>query len=200
MTKMQLFRLWPLSAVLLLSACMLGVGDTHYRLVTLEPDADMTGSPLEHVVLAIARPRADRTRDSSRILVRQGRSLMPWSGVAWVDRAPDLVQTLLVEALDGHLATVVHHGSIAADYRLDLELRRFEMIDGDGQFSAQIQLTARLRDASGALLAVDSIDQSSQVASQHTIDSALSAMEIVMESAIERLAAWLRRELQPYPR
>src|SRR5699024_9172743 len=98
-----------------------------YRLIAPQLDAEPAAEqPGDNGTLAISRPRTDRTRDSSRILLRRERTLLPWAGVAWIDRAPDLVQTMLIEYLDGRVATVGGYGSLPADYRLDLVMHGFE--------------------------------------------------------------------------
>jgi len=129
-----------------LGACALGSGSSSYRLIEpqlggLELEA---AAPLEQT-LAVGRPRADRTRDSSRILVREGRTLRPWAGVAWIDRAPELLRTLLIESLDGRVCELGREGEFAAAQRLELELRRFELVrDEAGSLSADVVLSARL--------------------------------------------------------
>lgn len=181
--------------VLLLSACALGGGDRQYRLIAPEVAVDIQASERAGTVLAVARPQADRTRDSSRILVRRGRGLLPWTGAVWVDRAPDLVQGLLVETLDGRLATVARLGSVAADYRLDLELRRFELVEKAGELRAELVLAARLLDASGALLATTSISEQDHLAVGGTLDAAVAAMEDSLTAGFARLAEWLSVQL-----
>lgn len=181
--------------VLLLSACALGGGDRQYRLIAPELVVDIETSERAGTVLAVARPQADRTRDSSRILVRRGRGLMPWSGAVWVDRAPDLVQGLLVETLDGRLATVARLGSVAAEYRLDLELRRFELVEEAGELRAELVFAARLLDASGTLLSTTLISEQDHPADGGTLDAAVAAMEDSLSAGFARLAAWLRTQL-----
>lgn len=191
MTSTALKAASLVGAALLLSACVLGGSDTRYRLIAPQLDSDAaagTGGPAR--TLAIARPHADRARDSTRILVRRDRVLMPWSGAAWIDRAPDLVQDLLVAHLDGRVATVGRYGSLPAEYRLDLVLRRFELVEGDGGLEADIAIVARLFDSSGGLLASTRVT-SRKPAGAVNIDAAVSAMEAGMETVFGSLAEWL---------
>ena len=140
-------------AVVLLASCALGVQKESYRLVApAVKSADARAAADIGRKLAIARPEADRTRDSSRILVRRGRTLLPWANAAWIDRAPELLQGLLVEYLDGRVATVGRLGALPAQYRLDLVLRRFELVESAGELEAELILVARLFAADGALL------------------------------------------------
>lgn len=184
-----------LMSALILSACTIGGAERSFRV--LEPQLAPLGAgeqaPLD-TVLAVARPQADRTRDTSRILVRRDRSLMPWAGVAWNDRAPDLVQDLLVEALDGRVATVGRHGDLAADYRLELELRRFELVEEGRSLHAQLALTVRLLDREGVIAATLRIDER-EVAAGQNVEAAVAAMETALQRGIGTLADWLRERL-----
>lgn len=99
--------------------------------------------------LRIARPYADDTHDSARILVRpQPGELQVYKGAAWTQPAPDLVLDTLVRAFDdsGRVAGVGRRGEgVGADYELLLDLRRFEAdYDGGATPNARIALGARL--------------------------------------------------------
>lgn len=192
-----------LMAALILSACTIGGAERNFRV--LAPQLDAIGpddqTPLD-AVLSVARPQADRTRDSRRILVRRGRSLMPWAGVAWNDRAPDLLQNLLVEALDGRVATVGRHGALVADHRLDLELRRFELVEEGGSLEAELELTVRLLDRFGVIIDTIRIGEREAVGGGD-VEAAVAAMETALERGFGTLAEWLRERLpgsvQPVP-
>ena len=184
-----------LAAAFLLSACVLGGSEARYRLIAPQLEADaVPGAGTTDRTLAIARPQADRARDSTRILVRRDRVLMPWAEAAWIDRAPDLVQDLLVAHLDGRVATVGRYGSLPAEYRLDLVLRRFELVEGDSGLEADIAVVARLFDSGGALLDTSGFI-SRKPASTANIDAAVSAMEAGMEAVFSELAGWLEERL-----
>lgn len=184
-----------LAAAVLLSACLLGGGETRYRLIAPQVEAaETTNHTALEQSLAIARPEADRTRDSSRILVRRDRVLLPWAGSAWIDRAPDLLQDLLVTYLDGRLATVGRYGSLPGDHRLDLVMRRFEFVEGPKGLRAELVLVARLFAADGELLDVTRLTRR-ESSSGDSIDEAVSAMEAAMQAAFEELAEWLRPRL-----
>ena len=99
--------------------------------------------------LQVARPYADATHDSARILVRPQRGeLQVYRGAAWTQPAPDLVLDTLLRAFSdsGRLAGVARRGEgVNAQYELLLDLRRFESdYDGGATPSARIELGARL--------------------------------------------------------
>lgn len=191
---MSIFRttLPLLAAATLLSACVLGGGETQYRLIAPQLDAGEGALPeSSDRTLAVARPDADRTRDSTRILVRRDRVLLPWSGAAWIDRAPELVQGLLVNFLDGRVATVGRYGSLPAKYRLDFVLRRFEFVEQSDGLHADIAVLARLFQADGRLLAVTGVERLEPVDGA-SIEAAVVAMEAGMEGVFGELAEWLQ--------
>ncbi|MDZ7791173.1 MAG: ABC-type transport auxiliary lipoprotein family protein [Xanthomonadales bacterium] len=182
-------------AVVLLASCALGVQKESYRLIApaVKPaDARAAGDIRQK--LAIARPEADRTRDSSRILVRRGRTLLPWVNAAWIDRAPELLQGLLVEYLDGRVATVGRLGALPAQYRLDLVLRRFELVEGGDELQAELILVARLFAADGTLLGV-TVVEGQTAADGHDLDAAVTAMEATIAEVFSALADWLSPRL-----
>lgn len=182
-------------AVVFLSACALGGGQTPYRLIAPEVDAPEPAQavPVDRT-LAVSRPEADRTRNSTRILVRRGRALMPWKGAAWIDRAPDLLQDLLVEFLDGRVATVGRSGNLPAEFRLELAMRRFEMAERSGGLEAEVVVVVRLFDAVGRLLAVNTLEGREQ-ASGKSLDASLTAMETAMGEVFTDLADWVRPKI-----
>lgn len=187
-----------LAVVALLSACAIGAGDSRYRLIAPQVAVDIDRPPIENLVLAVGRPQSDRARDSSRILVRRGRDLLPWPEAAWADRAPELLQGIAVETLDGRLATVVRHGTVPADYRLGLDLRRFELVEGPDGLEAQFVLGVRMLDASGALIGATTIDASGQRTAGRSLDAAMSAMESAISAGLEQMVEWLRARLDDH--
>jgi ABC-type uncharacterized transport system auxiliary subunit len=189
-----------LAGALLLSACVLGGDEKPYRLIAprIEPPETAAASRID-TMLAVARARADRTRDSSRILVRRDRTLLPWSGAAWIDRAPDLLRDLLIEYLEGRIATVGAYGELPATERLDLVLRRFEFAEREGgRLRAEVEVVARLFSAEGEL--IDSTVLSGRQETQgESIEAALPAMEAALGAVFSDLADWLAARLGAEP-
>lgn len=185
-----------LSAVAVLSACALGGETTRYRLIAPQVEVDEPAAVSEpELTLAVARPEADRTRDSTRILVRRKRSLLPWQEAVWIDRAPDLVQDLLVEHLDGRVAIAGEAGNLPAEYRLDLVLRRFELSQENGALAADVVLVARLFDAGDRLLAVKTL-AGHEPTGGDALDAAVGAMERALGEVFADLAAWIRSGME----
>lgn len=187
--------LFCLTVSLLASSCMLGGGEVRYRLIA--PELEASSAPAEPTgvgTLAVSRPQTDRTRDSSRILLRRDRTLLPWAGVAWIDRAPDLVQTMLIEYLDGRVATVGGYGSLPADYRLDVVMHGFEFAEAAQGLRAEFDIAVRLFDAGGGLVATNRVVRHAS-ADGESIDRALPALESSLRLAFEELSDWLQAQM-----
>jgi len=185
-------------SVLLLLGCALGRPGESVRVVAPE----LPASPPEDKrsgewVLSVTRPKTDRTRDSDRIIVRRHRALMPLAGVVWLDRAPDMLQALLVDylAANGAFVAVGRYGDLPAPYRLDLDIRRFEIRVEAGQAPvAELQLTARLTATGRGLVAVNRFGRQADSAGDDPAQM-LAAFESVLAAAFAELAGWVSAAL-----
>ena len=103
--------------------------------------------------LSVSKPTAPRLVDSPRIAVRPAPGeLQVYKGASWSQPSTDLVETTVLRALEdsGRIPAVARAGSgIRADYKLVMDLRRFESdYAGAAIPSATIELTAKLLHAS----------------------------------------------------
>lgn len=96
------------------------------------------------LALVVSRPRAVSSLDTDRIaVVHPGGSFDYFAGVRWADPAPQMMQGLLVQAIDadGRFAAVVAAPSrVPADLMLDVELRRFEASYAAGEHAARVRV------------------------------------------------------------
>lgn len=122
----------------LTAACsQLPIGKPPPQMYTLTPKstypADLPEAPWQ---LAIERPTAPAGLSSARIAVaRQPLTLDYYSGVAWVDDAPNMVQRLMVESFENSrkIIGVGRDGvSFRSDFTLKVELREFQAEYFDG--------------------------------------------------------------------
>jgi ABC-type uncharacterized transport system, auxiliary component len=109
--------------------------------------------PQVHWQLAVAKPAGSRLVDSPRILVRPlADELQVYRSAAWVQPATDLVLEALLRGFEdsGRITGVAGTAAgIRADYRLVLELRRFEAdYAGATRPAASVELAAKLIHAS----------------------------------------------------
>jgi len=99
--------------------------------------------------LSIGKPNASRMIDSLRIVVRPTPGEMQvYKNAVWAREPGEQLQDALLQVLEdsGRIGAVVRQGSgIAADYRLELDLRRFEADYAGGAVpAATIEVNAKL--------------------------------------------------------
>lgn len=103
--------------------------------------------------LSVGKPTATRVVDSTRIAVRPvPGELQVYKGASWSQPSTDMVESTILRALEdsGRIPAVARTGSgIRADYKLVMDLRRFESdYAGAAVPSATIELNAKLMHAS----------------------------------------------------
>ena len=156
MKSMRLASLHLLSVLvplMLLAGCsVLGNGKQRDPVTIYAPQVKVTPDPSWPSVtwqLAVAKPTASRVVDSPRIAVRPAPGeLQVYKSVTWSQPSTDLIEATVLRALEdsGKIPAVARAGSgIRADYRLIMDLRRYESdYAGNAVPSATIELTAKL--------------------------------------------------------
>jgi cholesterol transport system auxiliary component len=139
--------------LLLLAGCsVLGNGKQRDPVTIYAPEVKVVPDPSWPSVswqLAVSKPTAARVVDSPRIAVRPvPGELQVYRGVTWSQPSTDLIEATVLRALEdsGKIPAVARAGSgIRADYRLVMDLRRYEAdYAGNPLPSATIELTAKL--------------------------------------------------------
>lgn len=149
--------------------------------------------------LRIARPYADATHDSERILVRpQPGELQVYKGAAWSEAAPDLVHDALLRAFgdSGRFAGVARRGeSVSPRYELLLDLRRFESdYDGSDTPSARIELGARLVRSDDQTIVATRVFSSAVAADGSAVASVNHAFERGLGDVSTQMIGWVLAE------
>jgi len=139
-------------SLLLLGGCSILSTGSRDPVTIFSPDVHVQADPAWPQVawqLTIAKPTASRLVDSPRINVRPTPGeLQVYQGASWAQPATDIVEGTVLRAFEdsGRINGVGRSSDgIRADYRLVLDLRRFEA-DYAGQPvpSATIELNAKL--------------------------------------------------------
>ena len=99
--------------------------------------------------LAVAEPTAEQALDTTRIAVLTGGTAVDYVAQAtWVDRAPAMVQALIVQSFQGSGAVAAvgtDRDRLRAQYLLRSELRAFQLNrGGDGAGTARVRLDPTL--------------------------------------------------------
>jgi cholesterol transport system auxiliary component len=143
-------------SLMLLAGCsVLGNGKQRDPVTIYAPQVKVAPDPSWPSVtwqLAVVKPTAARVVDSPRIAVRPvPGELQVYKGVTWSQPSTDLIEATVLRALEdsGKIPAVARAGSgIRADYRLVMDLRRYEAdYAGNAAPSATIELTAKLMHA-----------------------------------------------------
>lgn len=189
-----------LLACLALAACAIGRAPTPITLIAPQPVvADDPGWPATEIVLQVQRPLADRTRDSDRVLVRgDGSRMQVYPASAWIDNAPDLLQTLLIQALvdSGRLAGVTRSAGLREQYQLRSELRRFEAVEADGrQMRVEIEIHASLVEARSARIVASRSFHQENAVDGTALDPLVIAFEGALGGLLSDMLGWTLGEV-----
>lgn len=138
--------------VIALGGCALLGGGERAPATLYAPDPRMPADPAWPSVdwqLSLGAPSAARVLDSDRIAVRPTPGeLQVYKGARWAKTPTDMLQDALLRTLEdsGRIRAVARQGTgVSADYRLVLDLRRFEAdYAGNAVPAATIEVNAKL--------------------------------------------------------
>lgn len=181
------------SLALALSACS-ALFDTRETLAIWRIDAVPAAPAGEPVAwqLAVDEPTAAEPLDGVRIVLAPGGGEFGvYRGARWGERAPRLLQDLLLRSLadSGRIAGLGRGtDGVRADYRLLIDLRAFHVAaDAD---EARIALSARLlRWPEGTVVAAQAFEAEAPVA-RGGIPAVVAAFESASAELVPALAAW----------
>lgn len=146
-----------LATTLLISGCSLLGGGKKDASTIYAPDPRVQADPSWPSVdwqLSISRPDAARMVDSLRIAVRPTPGeLQVYKGANWAKTPSEQIEDAVLRALEdsGKIPAVARQGSgIAADYKLIMDLRRYEAdYAGNAVPAATVEVNAKLLHAPG---------------------------------------------------
>lgn len=122
--------------------------NTPTPLYNLKPQLDLpAGLPKVRWQLVVSQPNADADLDTSRIALRRSGNVTEYfANAAWVDNAPNLIQSKLIEAFEqsGSVAVGRDVSSLIPDYVLQVELRDFQAEYGGTVAGAHVRIAAKL--------------------------------------------------------
>jgi cholesterol transport system auxiliary component len=183
------FGLAALALALPLAACG-GALDT-YDLNAAKP---APARPLAARV-RVAEPLTALDLDGDRILVRAGpQQVAALAGAKWPDRLPLIVQARLTQSFQnaGLARQVGRNPAAAADYELDLDIRKFEL--DVARSRVEIDVAAKLVSASGGVAAAEIFTADAPVASTDPATVA-AAMDGALSSVMKRIVAFVAARL-----
>jgi len=202
----SLFRRRALLAVtasaLALSACeavLPGRGPPP-RLYRLTPKSTYSDVPTVDWQLVVEPPNAQASVDTPRIgLMRSPVRFDYYAQANWVDRAPLMIQTLMIESFDNSGAIVgVGRESIGLrpDYVLKSELREFQAhVEEDGH-RVNVALHVRLVQMPERQIVASAEFENSLLASPDTLDTVITAFDRALGAVLKDIVIWTLEEGQ----
>ncbi len=187
-----------LAGAVMLGGCSV-ISPTPPTLFDLSPKNTFT-DPLPDVrwQLVVEEPTTPNAINTDRIAIRpQALEMQYYPDVKWTDRAPALVQTLLVESFEnsGKITGVGRRAiGMIGDYVLTSELREFEAIKSDGAINVTVRLVLKLvRQSSGAIIASTTATQSVAATSDRVPDI-VQAFDEALGKVLKRTVVWVLTE------
>lgn len=187
-------------AAALLAGCVALGPKSNGRATLYAPDPRVQPDPSWPTVdwqLSLSRATASQMTDSLRIAVRPSpNELQVYQGASWAKAPTEMVEDAILRALEdsGRIPAVTRQGAgIGADYKLVLDLRRFEAdyTAGSATPLATIELNAKLLHAPDqAVVAARTFLQAPPTAST-AVPDVVVAFEQSLETLTADLAGWV---------
>ena len=183
-----------------LTGCGLLGGGKRDRITIYSPDPRVQADPSWPTVdwqLSLTSPEAARMIDSLRIAVRPSPAeLQVYKGANWAKRPTDMLQDTLLRALEdsGKIPAVARQGSgISADYKLVLDLRRFEADypQPGGLPAATIEVNAKLLHAQDQKVVAARTFLEAEPASSTAIPDVVTAFDRGLSTLGGDMAGWI---------
>lgn len=181
-----------------LAACsgLIGGNQPPPQLYTLSPARDFPASlPRAKGQLLIEVPVAPGGLDTERIALMRGPVMLDYfANAAWTDRAPLMVQSLLVESFEnsGKVGAIGRESlALRADWILKPELREFTAIyDGAGMPAVRIRIALKLVRMPDRGIVAQRTVEVEQAASQNAITTVVEAFDAALHRAMQEIVAW----------
>ena len=196
-------RLLPLRwlapfCMLALAGCSVLAGSERHPVTLYAPQARIAANPAWPQAswqLAIAKPTAPSMVDSPRINVRPTPGeLEVYRGANWSQAATDLLEDTLLRGFEdsGRIDAVARITTgIRADYKLAIDLRRFEAdYAGNARPAATIELNAKLVHSNGQRVVASRTVLIAEPAAGTDVASVVAAFETALSKASTELVGW----------
>ena len=147
--------------------------------------------------LVVAEPTAEPSLDTSRIAVLTNGTAVDYIAMAtWVDRAPTMVETLLVQSFreSGRIAAVgTNRERVRADYLLRSDLRAFQLARNDGTTMVRVRLDPALLALPRRELVASSSFSADVPPAAADIDAVVAAFDTALGRVLRDVVVWSLR-------
>jgi cholesterol transport system auxiliary component len=189
-----------------LGACALAsVGDGPapqlFTLTASHPAPPSAGSAAKRAQIEVDEFAAPAALDTARIVQQaSANELKYYADARWADRAPHLIQNLMVESLEnsGRFASVASHGAdLRGDYDLVGDIRQFAVdVSNPASPTVRIVLYARLvREDERTIIAAKSFETDVPVTGSG-IAAIVTAYDTGLRQTLDGIAAWTAENAQ----
>ncbi|MEC9347738.1 MAG: ABC-type transport auxiliary lipoprotein family protein [Pseudomonadota bacterium] len=164
------------------------------NLFNLTPKSSFTaGLPRVQWQLVIDEPIAAGGLDTARIAVMPTPIEMKYfADASWTERAPRMVQTLLVESFENS-GTIVAVGrqaiGLRSDFNLKTEVREFQ-VENFGAKVVRVRINAKLVRQPRQEIVVSRSFESTQPVADGTMQSAILAWDEALGSVLRQIVEW----------
>lgn len=199
-----------LVVALILSGCA-GLGTlnqaaTPTDLYLLTPKSTFSSSlPNLRQQIVVEEPTATAAVDTDRIAVQPSPLEVQYlPGARWVDRAPLIVQALLIESYENsHKVAAVGRSAVGlrADYIIVTDLREFQARisgEGDGPLEVQVTLNIKVIDAYLDRIVASSSFAETAVAADDEVDNIVGAFDEALGDAMRDAVEWSIRRIHSH--
>lgn len=191
--------LFASALVLALAGCSILGGKPKDPITVYAPDARVQAEaswPTVAWQLALTPPTAARAYDSLRIAVRPTPSeLEVYKGANWAQTPGHMIEDTLLRALEdsGHIPAVARQGSgITADYKLVLDVRRFESdYAGRAVPAATIEVNAKLLHVLDQQIVLSQTFLKTQAAASTAVPDVVDAFDRALTELSRDLCGWV---------
>jgi len=187
-----------------LAACSAPLGGgAPPQLYTLSPVKEFPQTlPKTSAQLLIEAPSAPGGLDTERVaLMKSATSLDYFAAAAWTDRAPLMVQSLLVESFEntGKIAAIDRESlALRADYVLEPDLRDFTAIYGaSGMPTARVRIGLKLVHLPEKQIVALRTVSADAPAQQNSVPAVVEAFDTALHQAIGDTVAWTLTSMRP---
>ncbi|MBQ4132714.1 MAG: membrane integrity-associated transporter subunit PqiC [Desulfovibrionaceae bacterium] len=157
-----------------------------------------------NIQLAVSLPSSDEMLAGNRIVTRYpSGELRAWKGVAWVAAVPMMFQQQLIAGYENtglFTALPADAAGFNPDYRLLLDIRRFDIVldDNEKPVRVQVKTAAHLMDLQkGTSLGYLNSDKSVELSPESSFDDVLAAFNEALGESIAEICTWSEDVLIP---
>lgn len=205
-SRRQIIQFIGGSGLLAAGGCSLPGSAPPPQLYVLSPKSTFTNTlPMSTAQLVVDEPFAAAGLDTARIALEpDSYRLEYFADAAWSDRAPAMVQTLIVESFEntGKIVAISRESvDLRADFILKTEMREFQAtLRGDDMPpEVNVQINAKIVVMPQRLILANNTFQSVEPATARDLEAVVLAFDIALGHVLKDLVEWTLQTMPTAP-